>query len=284
MTTQEHSENLSVCQHQRCQLPVRWGMTEQGFKGFIHEANGLAECPTDETPADDTDATEMDAHNDYATACATAADAQGLTPIMDALTAAGIAHDLKQTGGFCMLVSVPLRRGEYIGISGEGEGHLLVVDYESDEDPEGETLYDGDDVDAAVAAIRRHLDITGPQPTVPPTRAAKRDAVADTVRRVTVEVLAEACPGAPVEAWCGLIDTLALTYGRYLDFRFEKGDAARHNEATCRTQIDGYLSALYALARPWKTTPPFRGELRNVLYTRACETLTEMRLNEAVTS
>jgi len=50
MTTQAPNP-LSVCQH--CELPVRYDTTEHGYPGFVHEANGLTECPTEAN--DDTD-------------------------------------------------------------------------------------------------------------------------------------------------------------------------------------------------------------------------------------
>ena len=48
---------------------------------------------------------------DYGAACAHHATAQGLDPITEALRAAGIPHAVDQTGGFCMLVNVPLTEG-----------------------------------------------------------------------------------------------------------------------------------------------------------------------------
>lgn len=38
----------SACQH--CHEDVEFGMTEQGFRGFVHTATGLAACPQ---PAED---------------------------------------------------------------------------------------------------------------------------------------------------------------------------------------------------------------------------------------
>lgn len=42
----------------------------------------------------------------YAARCAKAATDQGLDPLTAALVAAGIAYDVEQTGGFCMVVTV----------------------------------------------------------------------------------------------------------------------------------------------------------------------------------
>lgn len=44
---------------------------------------------------------------DYGRACREAATRQGLDPLTEALTRAGIAHDVEQTGGFTMVVTIP---------------------------------------------------------------------------------------------------------------------------------------------------------------------------------
>jgi len=57
----------------------------------------------------------------YEDACKRAATDQGLDPITDALTAQGIEHRVAQTGGFCMVVEVPLGdSGAYVGITADG--------------------------------------------------------------------------------------------------------------------------------------------------------------------
>jgi hypothetical protein len=43
----------------------------------------------------------------YEEACRLAASAQGLDPLTAALSAAGVEHEVEQTGGFCMVVTVP---------------------------------------------------------------------------------------------------------------------------------------------------------------------------------
>lgn len=108
-----------------------------------------------------------------------------------------------------------------------------------------------------------------------PTRRQVADAVADRVRVVAAEVLADVYPGAPVDAWCGLLDRLAQTYGWYIDARFSTGDASRFNETRRRAEINAYISALYALARPWKVTTFGGSCLRSVLYQCACEAHSE---------
>jgi hypothetical protein len=48
----------------------------------------------------------------YDEACAAATADQGLQPIIDTLTAAGLPHQVEQTGGFCMVVVIPLDEGQ----------------------------------------------------------------------------------------------------------------------------------------------------------------------------
>lgn len=48
---------------------------------------------------------------DYDARCKAAATHQGLDPIMDALEEAKIVHGVAQTGGFCMVVTVPQHGG-----------------------------------------------------------------------------------------------------------------------------------------------------------------------------
>jgi hypothetical protein len=47
--------------------------------------------------------------SDYERRCQAAATAQGLDPLTEALSAAGIEHAVEQTGGFCMVVTVTAR-------------------------------------------------------------------------------------------------------------------------------------------------------------------------------
>lgn len=57
---------------------------------------------------------------DYMDACFQAAEFQGLNPIIDVLTTAGIANELWQSGGFCMIVTVPAANNTQIWVtSGE---------------------------------------------------------------------------------------------------------------------------------------------------------------------
>lgn len=42
---------MNECQH--CQKPVEFGMTEQGFRGFVHKETGLSLCaPEKQEPQD----------------------------------------------------------------------------------------------------------------------------------------------------------------------------------------------------------------------------------------
>ena len=69
---------------------------------------------------------------DYGAACDFHATAQGLDPITEALRAAGIPYAVDQTGGFCMLVRVPLTEGgdPYLYVSAsEVDGTCVVGMY-----------------------------------------------------------------------------------------------------------------------------------------------------------
>lgn len=78
----------------------------------------------------------------YETACAEAATDQGLDGIVQHLKGAGIEVEVEQTGGFCMVATVYVRRPglAYIGITNEGsedDPEYLVVPYADEEDAEG---------------------------------------------------------------------------------------------------------------------------------------------------
>lgn len=94
----------------------------------------------------------------YGQQCRKAASAQGLDPIMAKLTAEAVPFDLRQTGGFCMLVRVALRGDEYIGITADSEDFLLVVRYENDEDPIGTVLIEDRPAEQAYTVVREAYD------------------------------------------------------------------------------------------------------------------------------
>lgn len=66
--------------------------------------------------------------NNYDEACKAAATNQGLDPALSALRAAGIRHELEQTGGFTMVVTVPVQDGT-IGITADEDDEFLAVFY-----------------------------------------------------------------------------------------------------------------------------------------------------------
>lgn len=70
---------------------------------------------------------------------ADAARNQGLGPIMDALTAAGIKWEIEQTGGWIMMLRVNLSGESFLGIT-EDDG-LMICRYAN-----AEEVYDGEPV------------------------------------------------------------------------------------------------------------------------------------------
>lgn len=56
---------------------------------------------------------------DYEGACTRATTRQGLDPMVEALTAAGVTHAVEQTGGFCMVVTVTHPTGTW-GVVDDG--------------------------------------------------------------------------------------------------------------------------------------------------------------------
>lgn len=63
----------------------------------------------------------------YDAACQHSADAQGITAIVAALNARGVAAEVWQTGGFCMVAAVRLAADRFIGMN--DDGGLLVIEY-----------------------------------------------------------------------------------------------------------------------------------------------------------
>jgi len=41
------NEEIAKCQH--CHQAVEYGMTEHGFRGFVHVSTGTTPCPTEST-------------------------------------------------------------------------------------------------------------------------------------------------------------------------------------------------------------------------------------------
>ena len=95
--------------------------------------------------------------SEFLARCAEAATAQGLDPIVETLSAAGMAVEVEQTGGMVMVAYVySADRTRWVGITDElgGSGGYLVCVYgagASDVDQDGEVLtYDADLEDLAV--------------------------------------------------------------------------------------------------------------------------------------
>lgn len=66
---------------------------------------------------------------DYDLACNSAATNQGLDPVIAALSAAGIPHDLEQTGGFVMVITVQAPTGTYAITASETEADQYVLGF-----------------------------------------------------------------------------------------------------------------------------------------------------------
>ena len=105
-----------------------------------------------------------------------------------------------------------------------------------------------------------------------PSRA-RADRVTAAVQAAAIGFLRDAFPDAPVDAWRGLIDSLANNYGRYLDARFAKPRADHHraNEANGAAWIDQQIAALLTLGQPWRTGVTHAGVFSTVLYNAGCD-------------
>jgi hypothetical protein len=105
----------------------------------------------------------------YDDACRAAATDQGLDPLRAALDAAGIRHELEQTGGFCMTVGVYRHDLRYLWATEVGvyepdrEYRYLVCEYDEQTGEQLDTLADGVTTDQAVGVIDAWLT-RGPEP------------------------------------------------------------------------------------------------------------------------
>ncbi|MBS2531954.1 hypothetical protein KGQ20_04140 [Catenulispora sp. NF23] len=106
-------------------------------------------------------------HTGYGAACRWAATDQGLDPISSALRAAGIDHDVDQTGGFCMVVHVSTPHGFYFGITASEDRNVvagrqwMVVRYsDTDEGDEGEITGSAMSTLDVIALLTGHLTTT----------------------------------------------------------------------------------------------------------------------------
>lgn len=80
---------------------------------------------------------------DYDERCKAATTDQGLDPVIEALTAAGIPHGLEQTGGFTMAVTVETPTGTFAITNDDGYllGHYPGGLWETSE---GDAIYSYD--------------------------------------------------------------------------------------------------------------------------------------------
>lgn len=106
------------------------GLSEREARSILAEREAMTERPA---------AT-------YAEACRKAATDQGLDPATEALRAAGVEHEVAQTGGFCMVVEIPTGHGEaYLGVTAAamydgGEGFAVFSYPDREGEDEGTEL------------------------------------------------------------------------------------------------------------------------------------------------
>lgn len=98
----------------------------------------------------------------YEAACLDAAERQGLVPVLEALTLAGIDHSLEQTGGMTMVVTVRHPDGIVFALteSDEEDGFLLGTYSQAgwdDGEVEDHNYLDGLSVDRVLAHLREVL-------------------------------------------------------------------------------------------------------------------------------
>lgn len=103
----------------------------------------------------------------YLMRCAQAAVQQGLGDVAAALAATGTAFTIDQTGGFTMVLHVPLASGHVLGVIEDGGGiegapPYLAVEYPSSAVAHGEEEFEGEmptfdfHLDEVVAYAIRH--------------------------------------------------------------------------------------------------------------------------------
>lgn len=96
--------------------------------------------------------------SDYDAACRKATTDQGLDPVIEALRAAGIPHELEQSGGYTMVVTVKVSEGMYAITN---DGGFLLGHYPGDSlygVDEGDVMYSYDvTLDEMVEKLTREL-------------------------------------------------------------------------------------------------------------------------------
>lgn len=71
----------------------------------------------------------MNEPESYDAACLNAATAQGLAPVLNALTVAGIDHTLEQTGGFTMVVTVKAPTGIFGITASDDQDNMFLLGF-----------------------------------------------------------------------------------------------------------------------------------------------------------
>lgn len=96
----------------------------------------------------------------YEDACRYHATAQGLDPLTEALTKAGIEHQVLQTGGFCMVVEIAIPGTDFAcyGVTYEPPDGFWVVRYEDWRDYEelGMEVMSGATPETIIDLVRCH--------------------------------------------------------------------------------------------------------------------------------
>lgn len=98
---------------------------------------------------------------DYDSACAEAATRQGLDPLTEALTKAGVTHGVEQTGGFTMVVTVKTHTGVWAVIADGTEPNPFLMAFYP-----GDTWADGGEEqmatpDLTVGQVVAHARLVG---------------------------------------------------------------------------------------------------------------------------
>lgn len=151
--------------------PIMAGLTidpaDERFLGYLntdfrHALQGEA---TAAAASHEPRSTNADPGPSYEARCRLAATSQGLDLIIERLNAEGIPHSVEQTGGWVMVIEIPVADRTYIGVTADAvqPDHWVVVRY-ADPDAVGEPLIPshGFEVPAetALAAIHQQLGNT----------------------------------------------------------------------------------------------------------------------------
>jgi hypothetical protein len=101
------------------------------------------------------------AYPDYERRCREATTAQGLDPVVAALTAAGIQHAVEQTGGMTMVLTVPTGATSFLGVTraedDADEDRYLVGEYPTLDWEDGDCVYEAATLDQVVQLARERV-------------------------------------------------------------------------------------------------------------------------------